>query len=291
MHICSLPRIENALPGRDGYEVEIFGMEGIPAPDVADYKRRKEIELGLSAGSISQPPPKRAKVENRALTEEELRRQLAEHKALMGISVPEVSATPESSSGAVYGAPQTYATPPIPTPPISGGMPLGPPPGMFPPGMPPPGTFPGAPFPPPFMPGFPPGYVYSFLILVSKLTYLLSLVDLLLASRFPTSLLGPRHSHPVLKVLQGVHHSRLLVSCRLECFHLVLQHFHLRLHRSSSLLKCNRMQRLTDNMHHSQARQAHPNPSRRNNIKFNNKRIRKVARNQVVLKNVYDSLC
>ena len=41
----SLPRIENALPGRDGYEIEIFGMEGIPAPDVADYKRRKEIEL------------------------------------------------------------------------------------------------------------------------------------------------------------------------------------------------------------------------------------------------------
>jgi hypothetical protein len=53
--LCSLPRIENALPGRDGYEVEIFGMEGIPAPDVADYKRRKEIELGLAAGSISQP--------------------------------------------------------------------------------------------------------------------------------------------------------------------------------------------------------------------------------------------
>ena len=32
----SPPRIENALPGRDGYDVEIFGMEGIPAPDVAD---------------------------------------------------------------------------------------------------------------------------------------------------------------------------------------------------------------------------------------------------------------
>ncbi|KAF9481922.1 hypothetical protein BDN70DRAFT_930463 [Pholiota conissans] len=156
----NLPRIENALPGRDGYEVEIFGMEGIPAPDVADYKRRKEIELGLSAGSISQPPPKRAKIENRPLSEEELRRQLAEHKALMGLTVPEASsATPESSSGAVYGAPQTYATPPIPTPPMSGGMPPGPPPpGMFPPGMPPPGAFPGQPFPPPFMQGgFPPG--------------------------------------------------------------------------------------------------------------------------------------
>ncbi|KJA17952.1 hypothetical protein HYPSUDRAFT_205802 [Hypholoma sublateritium FD-334 SS-4] len=152
----NLPRIENALPGRDGYEVEIFGMEGIPAPDVADYKRRKEIELGLSAGSISQPPPKRAKVENRPLSEEELRRQLAEHKALMGLSAPETSTATESSSGAVYGAPQTYATPPQMPPPMSGGMPPMPPPGMFPPGMPPPGAFPPGGFPP-FMPGFPPG--------------------------------------------------------------------------------------------------------------------------------------
>jgi hypothetical protein len=127
-------------------------MEGIPAPDVADYKRRKEIELGLAAGSISQPPPKRAKVENRALTEEELRRQLAEHKALMGLNAPETSAPAESSSsGAVYGAPQTYATPPPLSGPPMAGMPPGPPPpGMFPPGMPPPF--------PPFMPGFPPGY-------------------------------------------------------------------------------------------------------------------------------------
>ncbi|KAH9915144.1 uncharacterized protein BXZ73DRAFT_27434, partial [Epithele typhae] len=82
----NLPRIENALPGRDGYEVEIFGMEGIPAPDVADYKRRKEIELGLNPGSISQPQSKRPKIENRPLTEEELKAQLEAHKALMGAS-------------------------------------------------------------------------------------------------------------------------------------------------------------------------------------------------------------
>ena len=139
-------------------------MEGIPAPDVADYKRRKEIELGLSAGSISQPPPKRAKVENRPLSEEELRRQLDEHKALMGHGPPESSAIAESSSsGAVYGAaPQTYTSPPVPVnqgmPPMPGGMPGMPPPGFFPPPGVPPGPFPGAPPPfPPFMPGFPPG--------------------------------------------------------------------------------------------------------------------------------------
>ncbi|KAG9313335.1 C2H2 finger domain-containing protein [Chiua virens] len=172
----NLPRIENALPGRDGYEVEIFGMEGIPAPDVADYKRRKEIELGLAAGSISQPQPKRPKVENKPLSEEELRAQLEAHKALMGASSGDATAAPppSASEGAVYGAPpQAYAVPPVSAmqPPASA-VPL--PPGVVPGaqptpfvppgGVPPVGAFPGAPppFPPSFpgapgMPGFPPG--------------------------------------------------------------------------------------------------------------------------------------
>ena len=111
----SLPRIENALPGRDGYEVEIFGMEGIPVPDVADYKRRKEIELGLNPGTITQPPPKKAKYESRVLSEEELRAQLEAHKALMGANDPSSSTTAPADSGAngaVYSTTvQTYATP------------------------------------------------------------------------------------------------------------------------------------------------------------------------------------
>ncbi|KAK0235865.1 hypothetical protein EDD85DRAFT_838370 [Armillaria nabsnona] len=153
----NLPRIENAIPGRDGYEVEIFGMEGIPAPDVADYKRRKEIELGLAAGSISQPPAKRPKTENRPMSEEELKAALEAHKALMGAGNTEPALAPaDSSSGGVYGAPpQAYAAAPTAAPP---GPPLGMPPGV-PPFLPPPGMLPGQPpFPPPFpMPGFPPG--------------------------------------------------------------------------------------------------------------------------------------
>ncbi|KAF9524478.1 hypothetical protein CPB83DRAFT_861215 [Crepidotus variabilis] len=149
----NLPRIDNALPGRDGYEVEIFGMEGIPAPDVADYKRRKEIELGLAAGSISQPQAKRPKIENRVISEDDLRRQLQEHRALMGLSNPESSTQlSEASSGSIFGAPQTYAVPPSPMPP--GGPPM---PGQFPPGLPPPGMMPGMPPFPPFPGGFPPG--------------------------------------------------------------------------------------------------------------------------------------
>ena len=133
-------------------------MEGIPAPDVADYKRRKEIELGLAAGSISQPPQKRQKIENKPLTEAELKAALEAHKALMGRNQAEPAApAPTDSGGAIFGAPQTYATPPIAatpvmTPPAPNMMP----PPFFPGGMPPPGmSFP----PPPFMgmPGMPPG--------------------------------------------------------------------------------------------------------------------------------------
>lgn len=165
----SLPRIENALPGRDGYEVEIFGMEGIPAPDVADYKRRKEIELGLSAGSISQPQAKRPKTENRPLSEEELKAQLEAHKALMGANeAPAAPAAADQSQGAVYGAPpQTYAASPAPVaspaPAVPPAMPPGAPPFFH--GMPPPpgvplGQLPFPPFPPgaPGAPGMPPMY-------------------------------------------------------------------------------------------------------------------------------------
>ncbi|KAI0050872.1 hypothetical protein FA95DRAFT_494855 [Auriscalpium vulgare] len=166
----NLPRIDNALPGRDGYEVEIFGMEGIPAPDVADYKRRKEIELGLNPGSISQPQAKRPKTEHRPLSEDELKAQLAAHRALMGASeAPAAPAAADASQGGVYGAPpQAYAAPPTPASmpgPPGMGLPPGAPP-FLPPGMPP-GAFPGQmPFPPHFppgpgMPGMPgmPGYV------------------------------------------------------------------------------------------------------------------------------------
>ncbi|KAI0271196.1 hypothetical protein BGY98DRAFT_1006602 [Russula aff. rugulosa BPL654] len=160
----NLPRIENALPGRDGYEVEIFGMEGIPAPDVADYKRRKEIELGLTAGSISQPQAKRPKTENRPFSEDELRAQLEAHKALMGAHETPAPAPTDTNQSAVYAAtPQTYAASPAPAPPASVPpmpvIPTGAPP-AFPGFPPPPGAFPGAPpFPPqlPGMPGMPPG--------------------------------------------------------------------------------------------------------------------------------------
>ena len=114
-------------------------MEGIPAPDVADYKRRKEIELGLAAGSISQPQAQRPKVDNKPLSVEQLGAQLETHKALMGGSSDASPTLAREAIAAVYNAaPTAYATPtpvvpPGPSPPP--GLPtLGPfIPGVLPP--------------------------------------------------------------------------------------------------------------------------------------------------------------
>ncbi|KAF8596104.1 hypothetical protein BDV93DRAFT_500727 [Ceratobasidium sp. AG-I] len=177
VHKLDPEKIENALPGRDGYEVEIFGMEGIPAPDMAAYKRRKEEELGLASGTITQPPAKRPKMDYRQPTEAELAAQLAAHKALMaGSDGPQHLPHGGSTGAAVFGAPTAFApmfapppfapggapihlggAPPFPMPPFPGGVPppgFIPPPGMMPPpGMlPPPGALaPGVP-PPGFVP-------------------------------------------------------------------------------------------------------------------------------------------
>ncbi|CAE6467548.1 unnamed protein product [Rhizoctonia solani] len=152
VHKLDPEKIENALPGRDGYEVEIFGMEGIPAPDMASYKRRKEEELGLASGTISQPPQKRPKMDYRQPTDAELAAQLAAHKALMaGNDIA-------PSAPAVFGAPMVFGGP-VPPPFVPGGAPIrlgGPPPPGFPPGPPPPGGFPPG-MPPPGIAGAPPG--------------------------------------------------------------------------------------------------------------------------------------
>ena len=195
-------------------------MEGIPAPDVADYKRRKEQELGLPAGSISGsgkglPQNKRPRIENRVLSEDELRAQLQAHKALMG-GGDAAPAPAQAHGGAVYNAaPQTYVTPPVPPPipPFPPGMMA--PPGVGFPGGPPPG-FPGQPPFPPFPPGagFPPGYVRNFVCPYRRIMLSYSLCVGLLLQGFPS--LHPAFCAPgralylpvllFLRFLQGVAH-------------------------------------------------------------------------------------
>ena len=136
-------------------------MEGIPAPDVAVYKRKKEQELGLAPGTFGGQPGQRqqnerkSNFENRIYTFEELKPMLETHKALMGRSEDTVMA--DGASGAVlHAAPQTYALPPVPPMPGTT-LPPFPPPRL-------PYSHPGLPLPPPAalppgvpVPPFPPG--------------------------------------------------------------------------------------------------------------------------------------
>ncbi|KAI6162584.1 hypothetical protein EDD17DRAFT_556883 [Pisolithus thermaeus] len=80
--------------------------------------KSSEIELGLAAGSISQPQPKCPKIENRLLSGAELRAQLEAHGELMRTSSDALAASPAlEATATVYNAPPTtYATLPAPTP-------------------------------------------------------------------------------------------------------------------------------------------------------------------------------
>jgi hypothetical protein len=70
------------LPGRDGYDIEIFGMEGVPAKDREEWKAKKEAEYGVSL-SQQQNPSKRPRIYHGVIGEMDLKMALDQHKMLM----------------------------------------------------------------------------------------------------------------------------------------------------------------------------------------------------------------
>ncbi|GAA5884416.1 hypothetical protein JCM6882_005244 [Rhodosporidiobolus microsporus] len=175
VHKVGTDKIENALPGRDSFDIEIYGMEGVPAPDLAAWKKRQAEELGLP--NPDEQRAKRPRYAQVALTPAEARAQLAAHKELMfGVAPTPVVTIPLPPPGAAGVPPPGFGTPlgvvasatgtPLPPPPPGfslppgvppppGGMPFPPPGFPLPPGIaPPPG---GIPLPPPGMP-LPPGF-------------------------------------------------------------------------------------------------------------------------------------
>lgn len=108
VHKESLSSVENALPNRQGLDVEIFGMEGIPEDIVQQHNQRliqnfyqEQAERYAATGN---PPPgqstngpvKKIKTE----TPEEIKKRLAEHRARVAT---------EKAAGRRFG---DYATPP-----------------------------------------------------------------------------------------------------------------------------------------------------------------------------------
>ncbi|ROT39649.1 hypothetical protein SODALDRAFT_331759 [Sodiomyces alkalinus F11] len=127
VHKEALNQVENALPNRQGLDVEIFGMEGIPQETLEQHRTRivqnfyqaqedRRIATGNPQPGQAKPPRKKVKME----TPEELKKRLAEHKAKVaaakaaGVSgSPVAGAAPLSvSPGAINNSP--YPPPQVP---------------------------------------------------------------------------------------------------------------------------------------------------------------------------------
>lgn len=89
VHKESLSSVENALPNRQGLDVEIFGMEGIPEDIVQQHNQRiiqnfyqAQAERYAATGN---PPPgqsdKKAAKKIKIETPDEIKKRLAEHRA------------------------------------------------------------------------------------------------------------------------------------------------------------------------------------------------------------------
>ena len=89
VHKENLSSVENALPNRQGLDIEIFGMEGVPEDILQQHNQRiiqnfytAQAERQAATGNPprgqpgSQGPAKKIKYE----TPEELKKRLAEHR-------------------------------------------------------------------------------------------------------------------------------------------------------------------------------------------------------------------
>lgn len=126
VHKETLDRVENAIDGRDGLDIEIFGMEGVPE-DLLNQHRAKIItdfysaqeERRAATGNPpagTQGPAKKLKME----TPEELKKRLAEHKARRAmqkanadVASPAQTASP-GAFASPFAPPQPYAQPGFP---------------------------------------------------------------------------------------------------------------------------------------------------------------------------------
>lgn len=105
VHKENLEHVENALPNRQGLEVEIFGMEGIPQ-EVLESHRSRLIQNFYQAQedrrvATGNPLPGQAKNQRKKIkieTAEELKRRLADWRAKRKAGVPVEAAAPTEVS-------------------------------------------------------------------------------------------------------------------------------------------------------------------------------------------------
>lgn len=129
--------LENTLPGRSSFDIEIYGMVGVPEPDLREWMARRGARQAQQGAAPQQPAPKRPKIDKTPLTAEQLRAQLEAHKALMSGLAPSTPYAP--MYGASVPPPAAVAPPTVPPPTV-------PPPAPQP--VPPPTAAAPAPAPP-----------------------------------------------------------------------------------------------------------------------------------------------
>ena len=160
VHKEQLNQVENAIAGRGGLDIEIFGMEGVP-PEIidqhnqqvtqqhfADERARQQATGNPSRGSgLNGAGPKRAK-KNETLEEIQKRAEQFRVDRANGVLPPpvaEVALEPVRTPRGLRTTPSSFANA-LQTPPAV--QPFAPPPGaapgQFPPGAFPPGAFPPA---------------------------------------------------------------------------------------------------------------------------------------------------
>ncbi|KAJ4292857.1 hypothetical protein N0V88_005515 [Collariella sp. IMI 366227] len=118
VHKENLTTVENALPNRQGLDIEIFGMEGVPEDIIQQHNQRiiqsfytAQAERQAATGnpprgqSGDQGPTKKIKYE----TPEELKKRLAEHRA-------RVAAQKASGASGVSTAKARHKAQPLPAP-------------------------------------------------------------------------------------------------------------------------------------------------------------------------------
>ncbi|KAG5513955.1 hypothetical protein PMAC_000577 [Pneumocystis sp. 'macacae'] len=81
VHKETITTVENAIPGRDSIDIEIYGMEGIPE-DIVQLHYKRLMEKVLSHDTAPHPEPKRQKVETH-VDAADIQARLAAHKAAM----------------------------------------------------------------------------------------------------------------------------------------------------------------------------------------------------------------
>lgn len=63
VHKEAIDKVPNSLPNRSNIEIEIYGMEGIPAADLKEHEKQRQGKSGSGSDDDDEPASKKTKPE------------------------------------------------------------------------------------------------------------------------------------------------------------------------------------------------------------------------------------